>query len=114
VAGTAHLGDLALGELVMPASATRGDTAGAGSIMVCCPALAPKAFVCHSVQFTQNWRAKKKTPPFFQNKSCKIKVESVVNEHLFGFVCGWDGVCDVGGHQQQYVSSYALDLISCE
>ena len=30
----AHLGDLALGELVIPASATRGDTAAGGSIMV--------------------------------------------------------------------------------
>jgi hypothetical protein len=77
VAGTAHLGDLALGELVMPASATRGDTAGAGSIMVCCPALAQRRS-CVTASNSPKIGGLKKTPPFFQNKSCKTKVERFI------------------------------------
>ena len=81
VAGTAHLGDLALGELVMPASATRGDTAGAGSIMVCCPALAPKAFVCHSVQ-SPKIGGLKKHPPSFKTKVAEQRLNVSVVTHI--------------------------------
>jgi hypothetical protein len=59
---------LALGELVMPASATRGDTAGAGSIMVCCPALAQRRSCVTASNSPKNWRAKKNTPLLSKQK----------------------------------------------